>query len=66
MYKFAGGLPNSEGFPFESVQLNMKDGSKFMLDTADMNIALQYSNTEGIQSMVDWAMNHQVRHSSDI
>jgi hypothetical protein len=44
----------------------MKDGSRFMLDTADMNIALQYSNTEGIQAMVDWALNHQVFDITEI
>lgn len=59
MYRLAGGLPNPQAFPIVSMTLHLRDGTDVELENMDMNIALQYSNTEGIKSMLDWVMEHQ-------
>jgi len=66
MISLAGGLPNSQSFPFESCTFKMKDGSNLSMSSQDMQTALQYSNSEGIPQFHGWLMNHQrLKHNID-
>ncbi|KAL0490892.1 2-aminoadipate aminotransferase [Acrasis kona] len=60
MFKFAGGLPNPEGFPFEKITFKLKDGTQFNIEEQDLNYAFQYSNTEGIQPLLEFIHSHQL------
>jgi DNA-binding transcriptional MocR family regulator len=64
MFRFAGGLPNPDSFPIQGITLHMRDGTDIKMEDNDMLHALQYSNTEGIQPMIDWVHQHQIlRHN---
>jgi kynurenine/2-aminoadipate aminotransferase len=66
MISLAGGLPNSESFPFESCTFNLKDGTQFTLDKQTLGVALQYSPSEGIADLHNWLKEHQkIKHELD-
>jgi kynurenine/2-aminoadipate aminotransferase len=66
MISLAGGLPNSDSFPFDSCTFRMKDGSTLELNRHDMELALQYSPSEGIPLFHNWLLEHQkMRHRID-
>ncbi|XP_046624140.1 kynurenine/alpha-aminoadipate aminotransferase, mitochondrial-like isoform X1 [Neodiprion virginianus] len=44
---FAGGLPNTETFPFQEIDVTYKDGTRHKLTGKDLDVALQYGHTEG-------------------
>jgi kynurenine/2-aminoadipate aminotransferase len=61
MFRLAGGLPNPDSFPIKAITLHLRDGSNVKMEDVDMIHALQYSNTEGIQPMIEWVKEHQIR-----
>lgn len=48
----AEGMPNEVTFPFESINVTLKDGSQFSLKGARLNSALQYIPTQGYPPLV--------------
>jgi kynurenine/2-aminoadipate aminotransferase len=63
MISLAGGLPNGKGFPFKSCTFELNDGNTLRIDGREIEEALQYSPTEGVPSLQNWLLNHQVvRH----
>lgn len=48
----AEGMPNEVTFPFESIDVTLKDGSQFTLKGAQLNSALQYIPTQGYPPLV--------------
>lgn len=45
-------MPNEVTFPFESMTINLKDGSTFKLQGAQLHSALQYIPTQGYPPLV--------------
>lgn len=45
-------MPNEVTFPFESINVTLKDGSQFTLKGAQLNSALQYIPTQGYPPLV--------------
>jgi len=50
----ASGMPNSCKFPFDQIEMTLKDGKQLSLSGINMERALQYSPTPGISSLLDW------------
>ncbi|KAL0487478.1 kynurenine [Acrasis kona] len=59
MYNLAGGLPNPTSFPIEKITLHMADKTEVQFEASDVQMALQYSNTEGIKPLIEWISEHQ-------
>lgn len=65
MISLGGGMPNTETFPFASLQLNLKSGKQLTLDTDRLHEALQYSPTPGLPSLLAALRRLQLReHTS--
>lgn len=47
LISLGGGQPNPSTFPFKSIQVESRDGNKFILKGKDLSKALQYSETSG-------------------
>ncbi|XP_033632479.1 kynurenine/alpha-aminoadipate aminotransferase, mitochondrial-like [Asterias rubens] len=47
------GCPNTATFPFNGATFNLKDGTEITLTEDDMDIALQYGKTQGMDGLVD-------------
>lgn len=45
-------MPNEKTFPFEKLDLTMKDGTKITLEDAILNTVLQYNPTPGYPPLV--------------
>ncbi|XP_012279610.1 kynurenine/alpha-aminoadipate aminotransferase, mitochondrial [Orussus abietinus] len=61
---FAGGMPNSETFPFKEVVVTLKDGLKWTLDESELSVALQYGPTQGYPPLVKlWREFQKTWHS---
>lgn len=45
-------MPNEVTFPFESINVTLKDGSEFTLRGTQLNSALQYIPTQGYPPLV--------------
>ncbi|XP_043472014.1 kynurenine/alpha-aminoadipate aminotransferase, mitochondrial-like, partial [Leptopilina heterotoma] len=50
---FAGGLPNTETFPFKEVSVACKDGTSIELQGRDVDVSFQYGPTKGYLPLVD-------------
>lgn len=61
MISLAGGLPNSNTFPYESLTCKLKDGTSFEIDEKDLNDALQYHATKGLPKLYNYLIEHQKR-----
>lgn len=48
----AEGMPNEVTFPFEKINVTLKDGSSFCLKGAQLNTALQYLPSQGFPPLV--------------
>ncbi|KAN0023297.1 hypothetical protein ACTFIU_011467 [Dictyostelium citrinum] len=48
MISLGGGLPNASTFPFKSINIELKDGSKLEIEGSDLEEAFQYSPTPGL------------------
>lgn len=49
----AEGMPNEITFPFEMINVVLKDGSSFCLQGNELNTALQYMPTQGYPALVE-------------
>lgn len=47
MISLGGGMPNPTTFPYKSIQVEAKDGTKFALEGSELSKALQYCETAG-------------------
>eukprot|EP00466_Bigelowiella_natans_P014347 jgi/Bigna1/51736/estExt_Genewise1Plus.C_30056 len=60
MISLGGGLPNPELFPFKSLDFELED-AKLSLTPTELKDALQYSNTPGLPSLLDFMTELQAR-----
>lgn len=56
---FAGGLPNTQTFPFKKVDVSCKDGTSIELQGRDVEVAFQYGPTKGYLPLVEKWRNFQ-------
>lgn len=49
----AEGMPNEATFPFEAMNIVMKDGSSFAIKGAELGAALQYIPSQGYPPLVE-------------
>lgn len=54
MISMAGGMPNPQTFPFTEASFKLRDGTVIDVDQTLMNQGLQYSQTPGIPSLLEW------------
>ena len=52
MISLGGGLPNPATFPFKSMTVELKNGEKYTLSDSTLDVALQYSPTNGLPSFL--------------
>ncbi len=52
MISLGGGLPNPATFPFKSLTVELKNGEKYTLSDSTLDVALQYSPTNGLPSFL--------------
>ncbi|XP_061440047.1 kynurenine/alpha-aminoadipate aminotransferase, mitochondrial-like isoform X2 [Rhineura floridana] len=57
----SGGLPNSDYFPIKTASFSLSDGSTIAIGEQLMKRALQYSATEGIQELLSWLRDLQIK-----
>jgi len=64
--KHSGGLPNGQTFPFKSCTFELSNGTHLKIDGERIEQALQYAPTEGVPSLRQWLVQHQIlRHNID-
>ncbi|XP_051159721.1 kynurenine/alpha-aminoadipate aminotransferase, mitochondrial-like isoform X2 [Leptopilina boulardi] len=56
---FAGGMPNTQTFPFKEVNVSCKDGTSVKLKGRDVDVAFQYGPTKGYLPLVEKWRNFQ-------
>ncbi|KAN0029875.1 hypothetical protein ACTA71_008012 [Dictyostelium dimigraforme] len=61
MISLGGGLPNASTFPFKSIEIELKDGSKLEIQGSDLEEAFQYSPTPGLPRLQKAFMDLQIR-----
>ncbi|KAG2185002.1 hypothetical protein INT43_000915 [Umbelopsis isabellina] len=54
MITLGAGFPNKDTFPFESLQVTLKDGTTLKMDQKLFESSLQYSATPGLPALTDW------------
>ncbi|KAK2183051.1 hypothetical protein NP493_325g01000 [Ridgeia piscesae] len=60
----AGGMPNSEMFPFKEFLVKLRDGSELTLEGKKLKQALQYGQSSGIPDLLAWLSKFQeLQHS---
>ncbi|XP_017775231.1 PREDICTED: kynurenine/alpha-aminoadipate aminotransferase, mitochondrial [Nicrophorus vespilloides] len=56
----AEGMPNEMTFPFENINVNLKDGSTFSISGPELGASLQYIPTQGypqlLQKLKEWTL----------
>eukprot|EP01117_Protostelium_nocturnum_P003432 TRINITY_DN1445_c0_g1_i1.p1 TRINITY_DN1445_c0_g1~~TRINITY_DN1445_c0_g1_i1.p1 ORF type:complete len:429 (-),score=123.17 TRINITY_DN1445_c0_g1_i1:60-1346(-) len=57
MISLGGGTPNPSLFPFDSMAITLKDGTKLEIPKQSMEIGLQYSPSYGIPDFVNYLKN---------
>ncbi|XP_046566673.1 kynurenine/alpha-aminoadipate aminotransferase, mitochondrial-like [Haliotis rubra] len=57
----AGGLPNSETFPFVDAQIQLRNGQTVDITEDEMQVALQYGNNRGMLQLREWLTELQRR-----
>nr|XP_056711041.1 kynurenine/alpha-aminoadipate aminotransferase, mitochondrial-like [Euleptes europaea] len=57
----AGGLPNADYFPIKTASITLDDGTTIEIGEELMKIALQYNSAEGIQELVSWLEDLQMK-----
>ncbi|KAK5578532.1 hypothetical protein RB653_008204 [Dictyostelium firmibasis] len=61
MISLGGGLPNASTFPFKSINIELKDGSKLEIEGSDLEEAFQYSPTPGLPRLQNAFKDLQIR-----
>ncbi|KAM9969397.1 hypothetical protein ACTFIR_001232 [Dictyostelium discoideum] len=61
MISLGGGLPNASTFPFKSINIELKDGSKLEIEGSDLEEAFQYSPTPGLPRLQKALKDLQIR-----
>nr|XP_039259967.1 kynurenine/alpha-aminoadipate aminotransferase, mitochondrial-like [Styela clava] len=51
---FGPGMPNPSTFPFESIDVKIKNGSTVKIEGEELARALQYSKSGGIEELKEW------------
>ncbi|XP_048365633.1 kynurenine/alpha-aminoadipate aminotransferase, mitochondrial-like [Sphaerodactylus townsendi] len=57
----AGGMPNADYFPIKTASITLIDGTTIEIGEELMKIALQYNAAEGIQELVSWLEDLQMK-----
>uniref|UniRef100_A0A8D0DL08 Kynurenine/alpha-aminoadipate aminotransferase, mitochondrial n=1 Tax=Salvator merianae TaxID=96440 RepID=A0A8D0DL08_SALMN len=58
---FAGGMPNLDCLPMKNASITLRDGTMVEIGDELMKIALQYCPTEGIQTLLSWFEDLQMK-----
>jgi kynurenine/2-aminoadipate aminotransferase len=61
MISLGGGMPDPSTFPFKSMTVELTSGDTLKINQEDTAVALQYSATAGIPSLVDFLEKLQIR-----
>eukprot|EP01112_Ceratiomyxa_fruticulosa_P024360 TRINITY_DN996_c0_g1_i1.p1 TRINITY_DN996_c0_g1~~TRINITY_DN996_c0_g1_i1.p1 ORF type:complete len:501 (-),score=122.09 TRINITY_DN996_c0_g1_i1:88-1389(-) len=61
MISLGGGLPNQTTFPFEKINVALKDGTSLEISGERLAESLNYSPSYGLPGLVNWIRNHQQR-----
>ncbi|XP_015262855.1 PREDICTED: kynurenine/alpha-aminoadipate aminotransferase, mitochondrial-like [Gekko japonicus] len=56
-----GGMPNADYFPIKTASITLADGTTMEIGEELMKIALQYGASEGIQELVSWLEDLQMK-----
>ncbi|GAM26720.1 hypothetical protein SAMD00019534_098950 [Acytostelium subglobosum LB1] len=59
MISLGGGLPNPATFPFKNISFELKTGESLSITGTDLQVALQYSQSYGIESFTKWLKEFQ-------
>ncbi|XP_054845972.1 kynurenine/alpha-aminoadipate aminotransferase, mitochondrial-like [Eublepharis macularius] len=57
----SGGMPNTDYFPIKTASITLVDGTTIEMDEELMKIALQYGATDGIQELLSWLEDLQMK-----